>query len=368
MKSLKELKNIQGKKVLLRVDFNVPMQDGEIKDDFRIQKSLETIKFLQNAGAKIILISHLGREGESLAPVARALNKYVKAGFVDDILGEQAQAAINTMRNGDILLLENLRKEEGEKSGSEIFAQKLASLADVYVNEAFSVSHRKDASVFILPKFLPAYAGIQFLLEIEHLSKSFENPVRPFLFILGGAKFSTKIPLIKKYLEIADYVFVGGALSNDLLKAKGYEVGKSLVDGEEYDAQEILNNPRLLLPTDVTVESGENLCNKKVQSVLDYETIIDMGIESTQNLSSIIEKSKLVVWNGPLGRYEKYGDKATDAILRKIKETKCTSVIGGGDLVSLVDSERDYSFVSTGGGAMIDFLSEKTLPGIEALG
>ena len=245
MRNIKQIKNIKGKKVLVRVDFNVPLKNGKVEDSFRIQKAVPTIQFLQKKGAKIILISHLGKGGEGLEPVAKSLNKFVKAKFVDDLIGEKAQKAVSEMKNGEVILLQNLRNDEREKKCDKTFAKKLSVMADLYVNDAFSVSHRADASIVLLPKLLPCFAGFQLEEEVKNLSKVFKKPKHPFLFILGGAKFSTKMPLIKKYIKIADQIFIGGALLNDFLKAKGYEVGQSLVDDTK-GIESILKNKKLL--------------------------------------------------------------------------------------------------------------------------
>jgi len=222
MQTIRSLKNIKGKTALVRVDFNVPIKNGKVIDDFRIKKAIPTIKFLLKKGAKVILISHLGKDGtESMKPVEDCLRKYVKK---------------------NVTLLDNVRKYPGEEKNDPKLAKELAKLGDFYVNDAFSVSHRAHASVVGIPKYLPSYAGLQLEEEIKNLSKVFKNPKHPFLFILGGAKFSTKMPLIKKYIKIADNIFIGGALLNDFLKAKNYEVGKSLVDGASYDIEKIINN------------------------------------------------------------------------------------------------------------------------------
>ena len=221
MRSIKELRNIRGKKIIVRVDFNVPIKNGKVGDDFRIKKALPTIKFLQKKGAKIILIAHLGKGGETLAPVAKVLNKYIKTTFIDQVIGSKIEKAVSLMKPGEVILLQNLRNNEGEKSEDKNFAKSLAELGEIYVNEAFSVSHRKDTSVVLLPKMLKSYAGLGLEEEVKNLSKAMKNPKHPFLFILGGAKFSTKMPLIKKYLGLSDHVFIGGALANDFLKAKG---------------------------------------------------------------------------------------------------------------------------------------------------
>lgn len=362
MKSIRNLKNIKGKTALVRVDFNVPIKGGRVEDDFRIRKTLPTIKFLQKKGAKVILISHLGKNGkESMKPVAICLRKYIKK---------------------NITLLENIRKYPGEEKNDLKLAKKLSKFGDFYVNDAFSVCHRKHASVVGLPKYLPSYAGFQLEEEIKNLSKVFKKPKHPFLFILGGAKFSTKMPLIKKYIKIADYLFIGGALLNDFLKAKGYEIGKSLVDDTK-GIEKILKNRKLVLPIDVVVKNTTNsamaefVALRKVNEVKKDEVIIDVGPSAEKILFPIIKKSKLILWNGPLGKYENGGDKATKKILKLVLKSKSQVVIGGGDLVSCIPksilepktkNQKPNLFVSTGGGATLDFLANGTLPGIKALG
>ncbi len=370
MRNIKQIKNIKGKKVLIRVDFNVPIKNNRVEDDFRIQSALPTIKFLQKKGAKIILITHLGKGGDSLAPVAKVLNKYVKTKFIKEVVGSSVTKAIEEMKNGEIVLLENLRNNKGEKECDKGFAKKLAELADIYVNEAFSVDHRKDASIVLLPKILPAYAGFQLEEEVKNLSIAFKKPKHPFLFILGGAKFSTKMPLIKKYLKFADCIFVGGALSNDFLKAEGYIVGKSLVDDSKFNARKIIKSNKLILPVDVIVKSGKYIVNKRVEEVGMDDYILDIGSETVKKLDLIIKESKFILWNGPLGKYEDGGDKSTKEILKLVASSKANSVIGGGDTVALISKmkmQKKFSFVSTGGGSTLDFLANGTLPGIKAL-
>lgn len=373
MRSIKEIKNIKNKKVLVRVDFNVPMVDGKVGDDFRIKKALPTIEFLQKKGAKIILISHLGKGGESLLPVSKRLNKYIKVRFVSEVVGQKATEAAAEMKVGDVILLENLRNDSGEQSANKLFAMELAKIAGedgFYVNECFSVDHREDASIMMLPKLLPAYAGLQLVEEIKNLSKVVKSAKKPFLFILGGAKFSTKMPLIKKYIALADYVFIGGALMNNFLKAKGYEVGRSLVDDDTDGIQKLLKNKKLIIAEDVLVKNGDRFINKKASDVAKNEIIMDIGSEATEMLAGLITKSKTILWNGPLGKYEAGGAQATKKALQAVAKSKAFSVIGGGDTVDLISEmkiEKEFGFVSTGGGATLDFLAKGTLPGIKAL-
>lgn len=371
MRNLRQIKNIKGRVVLLRVDFNLPIKNGIVEDYYRIKKTLPTILFLQKKKAKIILITHLGKGGETLAPVAKAVNKFLKVKFVPEIIGPKVSKAVQGMKDGEVILLQNLRNDKGEQECDKVFAESLAKLADIYVNEAFPVSHRKDASIVLLPSLLPAYAGFQLEEEIKNLSQAFKNPKHPFLFILGGAKFSTKMPLIQKYLKLADKVFVGGALANDFLKAEGYSVGKSLVTADTYGIERFLQNKKLILPFDVVVKSRGKLIHKKVDEIGKDDNILDVGSESIQNLALVIKKSRLILWNGPLGKYEVRGGAiSSKKILRLIAQSKAESIIGGGDTVALVSEmkmEKEFSFVSTGGGATLDFLLNGTLPGIKAL-
>lgn len=370
MRSIEELKDIRGKVVFVRADLNLPIIDGKAQDDFRIKKALPTIEFLQDKGAKIVLASHLSKGEGGMAPVAEALGKFIKVKFVPDILGERVESAVAEMKEGEVILLENLRNDSREKENSEIFAAELSKLAEIYVNEAFPVDHREDASLVLLPKLLPAYAGLQLQEEIKNLSSAFENPEHPFLFILGGAKFSTKLPLIEKYLELADHVFIGGALSNDILKARGYEVGKSLVDDSGYNIKKIIEHKKLIIPVDVMVQVGDRLENKRVGEVQKEEVILDVGEETLQKLEPYIQNAKLILWNGPLGKYEVGGEKGTKKILKMVTDSKAKSIIGGGDTVAIISAmnlEKEFSFISTGGGATLDFLANGTLPGIKAL-
>lgn len=374
MQTIKNIKDLKGKRVIVRVDFNVPVEGGKVVDDFRIKKALPTINFLTKKGAKVILISHLGKDGDSLEPVYKVLKKFIKVDFVQEVIGVNATKAVGEMNNGDVLLLENLRKEKGEQEKNKVFAVELSKFGDIYVNDAFPVSHREDTSIVLLPKILPAYAGLQMEEEVKHLSLVLKTPNNknrhPFLFILGGSKFSTKMPLIKKYLKLADCVFIGGALADDFLKAKGYEVGKSLVDSENYGIENIIKNKKIILPTDVVVSVDGKLVNKKANEVSRSETILDIGAQSIKDLEIYIKKSKLILWNGPLGKYEEGGAVATKKLLKAVAGSRAISIIGGGDTASVISEmgiEKYFTFVSTGGGATLDFLANGTLPGIKAL-
>lgn len=372
MRSIKEIKNLKGRKILVRVDFNVPINGGKILDDFRIKKTIPTISYLQKKGAIIILISHLGDSGvESLLPVANDLKKYFKkVNFIKTpILSYETEKEINNLKSGDIVILENLRRDEGEKKNSPSFARALSRYADIYVNDAFSVCHRPHASVIGITKYLPGYAGFQLIAEIENLSKAF-SPKHPFLFILGGAKFATKIPLIKKYLRNTDNIFIGGALANNFFKVKGDEIGQSLSEANAPEVKKLLKNEKLILPIDVCVSENSKSHFCKTSEVKNNEKIVDMGPQTTKLLGEIIKKSKFILWNGPLGLYEDGFDKSTKEIIKIIADSKVDNVIGGGDTVAVISKmnfEDKLGFVSTGGGATLDFLTNGSLPGIKAL-
>jgi len=369
LKKITDEKNLRGRRVLLRLDLNVPIIGDEVRDDFRIKKSLPTIEFLRNAGAKTIIISHLESElTNSLSRIATYISKTtpLKA-FVSKI--DDASAVISTMVDGDVIMLENLRQNPGEKENNPVFAGRLASLADIYVNDAFAVSHREHASIVSLPRLIPSYAGPLFIKELESLNKVF-NPSRPFLFIVGGAKFDTKLPLIEKFLEIADYVFVGGALANNIFKEKGYEVGQSVVAKARINLKHIESNPKLIIPVDVITVSTLAKTSKSPDQVGPDEKIVDAGPRTVDQLADLLSEVKLVLWNGPLGDYEKDFSESTENLAKAIIESKTESIVGGGDTIACISKIGlldKFSFISTGGGAMVEFLANGTLPGIEAL-
>lgn len=367
LQSIKNIKNLKGKRVLLRLDLNVPLNGSKISDDSRLKYAIPTISYLKSKGAKVIILSHLGSDGKmSLKEVARNLGKKIPLGFSSEILGKKFLGRISQMKNGSVLMLENIRREKGEMSNSKTFSVELSSLADIYVNDAFSASHRNHASIVSLPKLLPSFIGFQFEKEINELSKAF-SPKRPFLFILGGAKFSTKLPLIKKYLKIADYVFVGGAIMNSFFKSQGLEIGKSLSDSCGENLFVMTRNEKLVLPTDIIVNDGTR---RLTNAIGKNEIIRDIGPSSLGKIKNLISKSKEIIFNGPLGEYELGFDGTTKEVLKTIANSNAHTIVGGGDTLSLISKlkiENKFSFVSSAGGAMIEFLSNGTLVGIEAL-
>ncbi len=361
-----------GKRVFLRLDFNVPLEGREVRDDYRIRESLPTINFLRASGARLVIASHIGKgkPEDTLAPVAEYLNKLFPVTFLNDLLSPENIRITNELQNGDVVLLENLRHSKGEEENDVEFAKYLASLGDVYVNDAFSVSHRAHASVVGVPALLPHYAGIRLALEVSKLAVAF-SPEHPFLFILGGAKISTKMPLLKKFLTIADNVFVGGAIANNFLKVKGVEIGTSTYDKDELTGLEAyLNDPHLILPRDVVAKNAAGSLTKTLETLTSGDMIVDAGSATIKSLEAVIGAAKLIVWNGPLGFYEEGFTEGSRELLGLIAGSHAMSIIGGGDTVALIHEmgalER-FSFVSTGGGAMLDYLANETLPGITAL-
>jgi phosphoglycerate kinase len=369
-KTLNDLPDISGKKVLVRFDFNVPIKDGKVVDDYRIKKSLPTLNFFKDRAAKIIIISHIENSSDTLKPVFEYLKNSLSlpVSFCEDCI-EDNQALISEMKPGDIILCENIRLYDGEKKNDEDFAKKLASLGDFFVNDAFSVSHRAHASVVGIPKFLPSFAGFQLEAEIKNLSQAF-NPPTPFLFILGGAKFDTKLPLVQKFLSIATTIFIGGALAHDFYKAQGFDLGKSKVYQTDLDLTALISNPKIIIQPDVIAVSAQGKKEKKPQEVESDETILDAGEESISLLRKLCSEAKCILWNGPLGNYENGYMYATQELAKIISAEKALSIVGGGDTLAAIADlgiEDTFGFVSTGGGAMLDFLALGTLPGIEAL-
>jgi len=359
--SIKEV-GLRGKRVILRADFNLPMEKGVVVDDFRLERSMPTINFLKEQGAKIIIMSYVSTgRGTTLKPVADFFNdKYFKVGFLPTIEKEEVNNKISEMSEGDVLLLENIHKNaedrEADEKNDEEFAQKLASFGDIFVNDAFGQSHRRYSSIIGIPKILPSYAGFLMEEEIAKLSDAF-NPEHPFLLILGGIKFESKLGVLDRFIEIADKVFIGGALANNFFKAQGIDIGDSLFDAD-VDISHYLNNPKILLPIDIKKREGN---------------ILDCGDKTIEMLSKEINNSKFVLWNGPLGDFEDEAfDAGTKEIAEAIAESSARAIIGGGDTVAAIHQSKapcvkERCFVSTGGGAMLAFLADGTLPGIKTL-
>lgn len=364
---------LKGKRVLLRADFNLPLgNDGEVSDVFRVKRGWATIQYLSERGAKVIVISHIGRDPkETLAPVAKAMKNFGTVVFIPDLVGPVAHDAVGVMKEGEVILLENLRRDPRETENDPAMAQELASLADIYVDDAFAAAHRAHASVVGIAKFLPSYAGLLMRDEVQHLSAA-RQPEHPSFAIIGGAKFETKEPLIKILLESYDHLFVTGALANDVFKARGLPVGRSLVSEQSPDAS-VLNHPHFLAPIDVTVETPDKQAKvKKPEEVLPEDKIVDAGPDTIALLAPHIAAARFILWNGPTGLYEDGYTHYTLAIAELIAKSGAKKVIGGGDTIAAIESshmsEENLGFLSTGGGAMLEYLLKGTLPALEVLG
>ena len=384
MKLLKDI-DVAGKKTLVRVDFNLTLEDGKILDDFRIRATLPTIKYLIENKAKVILMSHLGRpEGEkkeefSLKPVAQKLSEIIgkEVKFAQDCIGEEAQNAAASLNEGEILFLENLRFHKEEEKNDAEFAKQLASLGEIYINDAFGVSHRAHASVKAITKILPSVAGLLLQKELEVLGKVKDNPDHPFVAVIGGSKISTKMELIESFMGKADSIILGGALANTVLLAKGIAVGKSMVEEDilpRVKEMDITNNV-VHLPVDAILcvdKEGKGAYEiGPITRTPDNQMILDIGPDTEKLFAKILDGAKMIVWNGPMGLFEKeHFAHGTKAIAEAIIKARAFSVVGGGETVAFLEELGmidKFDFVSTGGGAMMEFLATGTLPGIEAL-
>ena len=392
-KRLADAGDLTGKTALVRVDFNVPMENGLVTDDTRLRAAVDTVQTLRTQGAKVALLAHFGRpKGErvaemSLAPVAGAFSKVLGANvsFIADCKGEHVKQAIAELEPAGVILLENTRYYAGEEKGDPALAKEIAELGDLYVNDAFSAAHRKHVSTAVLATLLPAYAGVNMEAELDALDKALGTPERPVLAVVGGAKVSSKIDLLKNLVTKVDSLAIGGGMANTFLAAQGISVGKSLCEHDLADtAREILqvaeqNQCEILLPVDVVVAKdfkahAENrTC--AADDVAEDEMILDAGVKTVAKLVAAMGASKTLVWNGPLGAFELTPfDKATVAAAQaagiRAKDGKLVAVAGGGDTVAALnhaDAASDFTFVSTAGGAFLEWMEGKALPGVEAL-
>ncbi len=384
-KTIKDI-DVKHKKVLMRVDFNVPVKEGVVGDDTRIRAAMPTIQYLIDEGAAVILTSHLGRpKGKvmpefSLKPVAEHLAQLLgkPVAFADDCLGESASTAADALIPGQVLLLENTRFYAGEEKNDPEMAQKLASLADIFVNDAFGTAHRAHASTEGVANYLPAVAGFLLEKEIKYLGQAIDNPERPFVAILGGAKVSDKIGVIKNLLDKADTILIGGGMANTFFKAQGLAMGDSLVEEDVLDtAKEILaiGGEKMILPVDVVVADAfaEDANTEVIEAgdVKDGWRILDIGPETVKQYSEVIKNAGTVIWNGPMGVFEfKKFASGTFGIAQAVADSGCVSVIGGGESVAAIQESglaEKITHISTGGGASLEMLEGLTLPGVAAL-
>jgi phosphoglycerate kinase len=387
-KSVREV-DVAGKKVFVRVDFNVPLENGAITDDTRIRETLPTIKYLIEKGAKVILASHLGRpkgevvEGLRLTPVAARLSDLLgkQVNKADEVVGASVQAKVDAMKNGDVLLLENVRFHPGEESNDEGLAKAFAQLADLFVNDAFGAAHRAHASTEGIAHHIPAVSGLLMEKELDVLGKALHNPERPFTAIVGGSKVKDKIDVINKMIEIADNIIIGGGLTYTFLKAQGKEIGKSLLDNSKLEqslgfiekAKQLGKN--FYIPVDIVVADGFSASANT--DIVDTDHIpaewegIDIGPKTREIYAEVIKNSKLVVWNGPMGVFEiEPFSHGTRAVAQACATTDAYTIIGGGDSAAAAEKFKladQMNHISTGGGASLEFMEGKILPGVVAL-
>jgi phosphoglycerate kinase len=384
MKTLSDF-DLKGKKVFIRVDFNVPMENGKITDDTRIIETLPTINYVVNSFGKAILCSHLGRpKGRipeySLKPVYEYLKKVLKAPvkFLEDITSEEADKVLEELKEGEVLLLENIRFYEGETKNDLEFAKILAKFADIFINDAFSVCHRNHASVVGVPKLVSEKGmGFQMEKELKYLSKIVGKPERPFYAVVGGSKVSNKIGVFKSLLNKVDKLIIGGIMANTFLAAKGYSVGDSLLESDCIDmAKQIMKEAKyqgvkIYLPVDVMVERNGEAKKIELSEIIKEDKIYDIGEATIELFSQALEGANTLVWNGPLGYFEKPPfHKGTVALARKMAALPGTTIAGGGDTIlaiKLAGVETSFSYISTAGGAFLEYLEDKELPGLKVL-
>ncbi len=384
---------VRGKRVLVRLDLNVPMKDGKVTDATRIERQAPTVRELSEKGARVIVLSHFERPGGkvvpemSLKPVAAALAEVLKrpVAFADDCVGPVAEAAVDKLSDGDVLLLENTRFHKGEEKNDPEFAKALAANGDIYVNDAFSAAHRAHASTEGLAHLLPSAAGRSMEAELSHLAKALDKPERPLMAVVGGAKISSKIALLENLVARVNVLVIGGAMANTFLLAQGHAIGKSLAEKDQVEtAQRILakaetGGAMVLLPSDVVVarefKAGASSRIVGIADVDEDEMILDVGPRTIQAFGRQLDKTKTVVWNGPFGAFEippfdRGTTSAAKAVAERTKDGKLLSVAGGGDTVAALAHAGvvdDFTYVSTAGGAFLEWLEGRTLPGVAAL-
>lgn len=393
IRSIRNIKpaDLAGKLVFVRSDFNVPIKNGRIIEDYKITTAIPTLNYLLKAGARVITATHLGDPGGkknkalSVEPIAMHLAKLLKAPvtFEDTVIGNGLEKLKKALKPGELLVIENLRFDKGEELNDSQFARSLAGQIDIYVNNAFAVSHRAHASVSAIKKYAPSYAGLLLEQEVESLDKAL-HPINPLVVIIGGAKIKTKLPIIAKFLPVASQILIGGGIANDFIKQLGYEVGHSLVSDDDKNAKKLqklykkFGNSKIILPLDFVVASDKsgtkNIRVAKINDVQTNEYIFDLGPETIGFYARFLKKAETLVWNGPLGWFEhqefKHGTMAIAQVFAARSGGKAFGVAGGGETVEALKMTKQFDevdWVSTAGGAMLEYLSGAKLPGLEKI-
>ena len=371
LRTIETVPDWQGQVVLVRGSLNVPVRDGVVTSDFRLQQLLPTLRYLMERNARVVLVGHIGREPEeSLYPVFEALQARLPITWGGSHQTHTAASVRDLLQPGDVVLFENLRQYPGETANDPAFAAELARLADAYVNDAFANMHREHASMVGVPAQLPAYAGLHVATEVTALHAA-QQPASPSIFILGGAKFTTKIQLVEQYLAVYDELFIGGALAHDVLRARGYEIGQSLVSDVAGAAVPFLTDERIQVPVDVVVARADGTqATVATTDVAPTDVIFDCGPATVAFLQERIKVAQTVLWNGPLGNFEAGYRAGTEAVATAVADSAAASYVGGGDTVAAIAAiarDQDFTFISTGGGAMLAYLEHGTLPALVPL-
>jgi len=370
-KTITERTDLRDTYVMVRSSFNIPLKDGKPRNLFRLLRALPTLEYLRAQGAKTIVISHIGRKPEeTLYPVYEAVREHLPVTWGGDILSPEFDLLHKTMQPGDIVICENLRQHEAEEANDGVFAAQVAAFAQLYVNDGFAEAHRAHASTVGVAERLPAYAGLTLAQEVVELGKAMV-PERPALFLLGGAKFETKMPLVEKYLASYDAVFIGGALLHDLMKARGLEIGQSLVSEVSLEGAPFIRSEKIIWPVDVVVDAGDGEHTvRPITGVLPTDRIMDAGPQTVARLVENIRTARTVLWNGPFGNYEAGYVEATEATAKALAAADAFSIVGGGDTVAAIEKlglNDDFGFISIGGGAMLEYLEKGTTQALELL-
>jgi len=398
IKSIKQIKDLKGKKDLVRADFNVPLVNGRVgaSEDFRIVRTAPTIEYLIKKGAKVIIMAHLGRPAHiasqniagkldfivnpklSLKPVAKRLSQVIKkpVKLSPEVIGKETDKLVANLKNGEVLLLENIRFDAREEKADKVFTKQLSKLGDIFVNDGFAVSHRDQASVSTIQQFLPSYAGLLLTQEIDYLSRALKNPKKPLVVIIGGAKISTKMKVIKNFTKVAKHILLGGALANTVLHVMGVSVGKSMVEPEMFKEVKKfkLTDNQIVVPVDGVM--GKSYQSKighmdALADIKSNELVLDIGPETVKLYSKILTSAKMVMWNGPMGLIENpQFAKGTKGLIKFLANSQAETIVGGGETVQMIRRMKlqdKFSFISTGGGAMLEFLEGKKMPGLRKI-